>query len=218
MTRYVKNHPTNPTRVVTEETCGYACYEGTVKDGVFEGRHVGVVGDPSDADKWLNGEKDVLLHQGAPMKVLDPARTVIIGNHRKLRIGEGSRIDSFVKLEIGRGLYIGPRVHIASFCHIGVGGGFIYIAEGATCSSGVKIVSGSGALDAPSMSAVETPDKQWANRGRVVIGKNAAVLTGAIISPNVRIGEGARIYPGAVVTKDVPPGEHWAGVPARRIK
>lgn len=47
---------------------------------------------------------------------------------------------------------------------------------------------------------------------RVKIGMNAA------IRPHVTIGDGARIGAGAVVVKDVPAGETWAGVPARRIR
>jgi serine O-acetyltransferase len=45
----------------------------------------------------------------------------------------------------------------------------------------------------------------------VLIGANATV-----IGP-VSIGSGAAIAAGAVVTKDVPAGETWAGVPARKL-
>lgn len=49
--------------------------------------------------------------------------------------------------------------------------------------------------------------------GRAVkIGMNATVL------PHVHIGDGARIGAGSVVNRDVPPGETWVGVPARRIR
>jgi acetyltransferase-like isoleucine patch superfamily enzyme len=41
---------------------------------------------------------------------------------------------------------------------------------------------------------------------------------GATIKPHVTIGDGARIGQGAAVVRDVPAGETWVGVPARRIR
>lgn len=53
--------------------------------------------------------------------------------------------------------------------------------------------------------------------GNVAIGDHAYIGTGAIIRQNLSIGAGAIIGMGAVVTKDVPPGETWAGNPARPL-
>jgi acetyltransferase-like isoleucine patch superfamily enzyme len=39
-----------------------------------------------------------------------------------------------------------------------------------------------------------------------------------MVQPYIKIGTGARIGSGAVVTKDVPPGEVWAGVPAKKMR
>lgn len=52
----------------------------------------------------------------------------------------------------------------------------------------------------------------------VVIGPKAYVGVAAIILPGVHIGESAIIGAGAVVTRDVPPGETWVGVPARKLE
>lgn len=46
---------------------------------------------------------------------------------------------------------------------------------------------------------------------RVHIGLNATVL------PHRAIGDDAKIAAGAVITRDVPAGECWAGVPARKV-
>jgi serine O-acetyltransferase len=55
-------------------------------------------------------------------------------------------------------------------------------------------------------------DKQFTHVGdEVTIGAHAV-----IVGP-LNIGSGATIGAGAIVTKDVPPGETWAGNPARRI-
>ena len=45
----------------------------------------------------------------------------------------------------------------------------------------------------------------------VFIGANSTIL------PNLTIGKGSIIAAGSVVTKSIPPGEVWAGVPAKKI-
>jgi acetyltransferase-like isoleucine patch superfamily enzyme len=47
---------------------------------------------------------------------------------------------------------------------------------------------------------------------RVSIGSSVTILCG------VTIGTGATVGAGSVVTKDIPPGEVWAGNPARFIR
>ena len=54
--------------------------------------------------------------------------------------------------------------------------------------------------------------------GLVTIGDRVKIGMGAVVNPHVTIGSGARIGSGAVVNRDVPAGETWVGVPARRIK
>lgn len=57
--------------------------------------------------------------------------------------------------------------------------------------------------------------------GRVVIEDGAYIGTGACLRQGsagrpLRIGAGAVVGMGAVVTRDIPPGETWVGIPARR--
>lgn len=54
--------------------------------------------------------------------------------------------------------------------------------------------------------------------GCCTIGSRVKIGLGAIINPHVTIGDGARIGSGTVVIRDIPPGETWVGVPARRIR
>jgi sugar O-acyltransferase (sialic acid O-acetyltransferase NeuD family) len=53
--------------------------------------------------------------------------------------------------------------------------------------------------------------------GGVVVEPGAYVGSGALVREHVTIGAGALVGMGAVVTRDVPPGEVWAGNPARRL-
>jgi len=54
--------------------------------------------------------------------------------------------------------------------------------------------------------------------GGVIVGERAVVGMGANVREGVTVGAGAVVGMGAVVLRDVPPGETWWGVPARRIK
>ena len=58
------------------------------------------------------------------MPVFDP---VVFTNADNIFIAPTARIDSFVKVEGGRGVTIGEHVHIASFAHINIGGGEVVI-------------------------------------------------------------------------------------------
>jgi len=51
----------------------------------------------------------------------------------------------------------------------------------------------------------------------VIIGANVWIGCHVVILPGVTIGDHAIIGAGAVVTKNVPGGETWVGVPARKM-
>ncbi len=149
-----------------------------------------------------------------PAEIYDPIVTV---KSERLYISLPVRIDSFCKLECGEGMYIGKHTHIASFCHLGVGGGLLILEDGSSCASGVKIITGSNQPgDGYGCSAIDPA--AIIKRSFVHVKRNATLYTGVIVCPGVTIGEGAVVLPGAVVTKDVPKGETWGGVPARKIK
>jgi len=54
--------------------------------------------------------------------------------------------------------------------------------------------------------------------GNVRVGFGAYLGAGALVREGVSIGAGALVGMGAVVLADVPPGEVWAGNPARRLR
>jgi acetyltransferase-like isoleucine patch superfamily enzyme len=142
---------------------------------------------------------------------------VVIIKPEVVHIHDEARIDSFVKIEGGVGVVIGRWVHIASFCHINVGGGAVIMEEGSACASGARIVGGSNLPSGISLSAKAPKEMQHVKRSRTVIGKNAIVFSNAVVLPGVTVGEGAIVAAGAVATKDIPPFEIWGGVPARKI-
>jgi sugar O-acyltransferase (sialic acid O-acetyltransferase NeuD family) len=53
--------------------------------------------------------------------------------------------------------------------------------------------------------------------GGVQVGRSVFFGSGSRVVPKMRIGDGATIGAGAVVLCNVPPGETWAGNPARRL-
>lgn len=146
------------------------------------------------------------------MTIYDP---VVFTNAAQIRIDERARVDSFCKIEGGQGVEIGRHVHIASFCHLNVGGGEVVFEEGSAAASHAVVIAGSNDPAGVSCSAAAPIEQQIVKRWKVNIGKNAILFAGAIVMANV--GEGAVVAAGAVVTKDVPPYEIWAGVPARKI-
>ncbi len=54
--------------------------------------------------------------------------------------------------------------------------------------------------------------------GDVRIGRDVSIGANCLILPGVTIGDGAVIGAMSLVNKDVPAGEFWGGVPARRIR
>jgi acetyltransferase-like isoleucine patch superfamily enzyme len=54
--------------------------------------------------------------------------------------------------------------------------------------------------------------------GAVRVGESAYLGQGSSVRENVTIGAGAIVGMGAVVLHDVPAGEIWAGVPAKKIR
>lgn len=170
----------------------------------------------SDGPYYPDAEPSIPFHTRGkdcmvwgPMVVMDP---------KMIQLGDGVRIDSFVKLEGGQGLIVGDYVHIASFAHVGIGGGRIEIGDGAAICSGAKVLSGSNTAKGHYMSIAAPRHLQHVEREYTVIGEGAFVASNAVILPGVTVGEFAVIGAGAVVTRDVPPRQFWAGVPAKPIR
>lgn len=131
-------------------------------------------------------------------------------------IAESARIDRWCKIE-GK-VTIGEHVHIASFSHIGAGGGEVVFGDFSGCSSHVVICSGVPDIRYLYVSAADPLECQHPVRKKTVIGRYAVLFAGAVVYPGVTIGDGALIGAGSVVTKDVPPWTVYGGVPAKWLR
>ena len=123
------------------------------------------------------------------------------------RIGDGSRVGTFV--EVQRGAEIGRNCKISSHTFICEG---VTIEDGVFIGHGVMFINDRGPRAANPDGSLQT-DADWKLEHTVVksgasIGSNATILCG------VTIGERALVGAGAVVTRDVPPDMVVAGVPA----
>jgi UDP-2-acetamido-3-amino-2,3-dideoxy-glucuronate N-acetyltransferase len=126
------------------------------------------------------------------------------------RIGDGTRIGTFV--EIQRGARIGARCKVSSHT---------FICEGVTIEDEVFIGHGVTFTNDTYPRATTGGALQTANDWSVeptLVKKGVSIGSGATILCNVVIGENAIVGAGAVVTKDVPPGTIVAGNPARVLR
>lgn len=162
-------------------------------------------------------EQDELAQSVAPTARQTFEPVIIVGDQCKLNIGKGTRIDSFVKLEVGDGIDLGDHVHIASFSHIGIGGGIVRMGDHSAVASGGKVISGSNEVHRLSMSAVSPKLFQKVSKSITTISRFAVVLTNATVLPGVTLHEGAVLAAGSVAVHDIPAWEIWGGVPAKFI-
>lgn len=131
----------------------------------------------------------------------------------QVSLGSGCTLNRYAQLQAGRGtIRLGARVEINNFSIVNGGGG-VEIGDDTLIGPGVKIISYQHGIAAGRLISKQANIEKPIHIGRDVwIGANAVVLAG------VAIGDGAVIGAGAVITHDVPCGEVWAGVPARRLR
>ncbi len=124
------------------------------------------------------------------------------------RIGDGTRVGTFV--EIQRGASIGSRCKIQSHTFICDG---VDIGDGVFVGHGVMFVNDKRPQATNEAGELAGAD-DWEPL-RTVVESGATLGSGAVILGGVRIGADALVGAGAVVTQDVEPGAVVVGVPAR---
>jgi acetyltransferase-like isoleucine patch superfamily enzyme len=150
----------------------------------------------------------------APFRVIaevDFGQNVTVWSFANLygcRVGDDTRIGSFV--EIQRGASIGAACKISSHSFICTG---VEIEDEVFVGHGVLFVNDRFPRATTETGAPQA-DEDWALL-RTVVEKGASLGSGSVILGGVRIGAKAMVGAGAVVTRDVLPGSIVAGVPAR---
>jgi UDP-2-acetamido-3-amino-2,3-dideoxy-glucuronate N-acetyltransferase len=124
------------------------------------------------------------------------------------RIGDETRVGPFV--EVQRDAVIGARCKIQSHTFICTG---VEIEDEVFVGHGALFINDRFPRATTEEGALKT-EADW-QLERIVVGRGAALGSGAIVLGGIRIGAGALVGAGAVVTQDVAPGETVAGVPAR---
>jgi acetyltransferase-like isoleucine patch superfamily enzyme len=150
----------------------------------------------------------------APYRLIDDVdfgEDVVVYSFTNLygcRIGDGTRVGTFV--EIQRGASIGARCKIQSHSFICDG---VEIGDGVFVGHGVMFVNDKRPR-ATNEAGELVGDEDW-ELLRTTVEDGATLGSGAIILGGIRIGAGALVGAGAVVAASVEPGETVVGVPAR---
>jgi UDP-2-acetamido-3-amino-2,3-dideoxy-glucuronate N-acetyltransferase len=126
------------------------------------------------------------------------------------RIGDGTRIGTFV--EIQRGASVGARCKIQSHTFVCDG---VDIGDEVFVGHGVMFVNDKRPRATAPGGELQT-EADW-ELLPTVVENGASIGSGAVVLGGVRIGAGALVGAGAVVTRDVPAGHTVAGVPARAL-
>lgn len=129
-----------------------------------------------------------------------------------VQIGENVRICSSARiigdgtLAISDGTWIGHGCFISSSSEVRIG-------HDCNIAPKVNIITGTHEID--------TKGPSIAGNGYAMpieIGNGVWICAGCTVIAGVKIGDKSILAAGSVVTQDVPAGELWGGVPAKRIK
>ena len=113
-------------------------------------------------------------------------------------------------------LIMGDRSAIGFGANVRAAGGTIRIGAGSAVAQNCVLIAANHAVR-PGEPRFHVPWEK-SDRNGIEIGSNVWVGASCVILPGAVIGNDAVIGAGSVVRGTVPPGELWAGVPARKIK
>lgn len=124
--------------------------------------------------------------------------------------------DEYVRYLRGKGVKIGTGCDISKSANFGSEPWLISIGNNVRITQRVQFITHDGGLwTLRKMGLISNENVKY---GNISIGDNCNISWNSIIMPNVHISENCVVAAGAVVTKDIPPGEVWGGVPAKKIE
>lgn len=126
-------------------------------------------------------------------------------------IGDGSRLGAFV--EVQRGARIGQRCKISSHSFVCSG---VVIEDEVFVGHHVVFINDRHPRATNADGSLKSND-DW-RLEPTIVGRGAALGSGAVIMCGVRIGANALVGAGAMVTRDVPSGAVVVGNPARVVR
>jgi acetyltransferase-like isoleucine patch superfamily enzyme len=142
------------------------------------------------------------------VKLGNDVRIINFVNAYGCSIGDRSKVGAFV--EIQKGAVIGADCKVSSHTFICEG---VTIKDGCFIGHNVTFINDKYPRSTNLDGSMQT-EEDWAVVP-TVIEECASVGSSSTILCGVTIGRGAVVGAGSVVTKSIPPGEIWAGNPAR---
>ena len=147
-------------------------------------------------------------------------------NHGEVVIGKNVKINSSISANPVRGsksvVFVESGAKLVLGNNVGISNSVIYAKSEIVIEDNVMIGAGSAIYDSDFhcidyFERIELGDKEVSHKP-VLIGEGAFIGAGSIILKGVHVGARSVIGAGSVVARSVPPGEIWAGNPAKFIK
>lgn len=178
---------------------------------------------------FLDDDQDRAGTEVAGLPVLGPVEAVVEwrGAELVLCAGRGSSrarlADRLAELGVGQESWttvVDPTVWMPASCSVGAGSillagtvltADVTVGRHVVCMPNVTLTHDDAVHDFATLAAGVTLG------GGVVVGESAYLGMNSAVRERVRVGAGATLGMGAVLLEDIPPGETWAGVPARRL-